>query len=59
VFEGFLVLIDVYSDVVSVVMSRYLRNIGMVEDFKQLVRKLAGFSEEYYGEVEGGVIEDD
>lgn len=52
-------MIDVYSDVVSVVMSRYLRNIGMVEDFKQLVRKLAGFSEEYYGEVEGGVIEDD
>jgi len=58
VFEGFLVLIGVYSGLVDVVDSRHLRDTGMVEAFKQLVRDLARFFEEYGGEVEGGVIED-
>ena len=57
-FGVFFVLIDVYSDVVDAVNSRYLRNIGMEEAFKQLARDLAGFFEEHDGEVEGGVIEE-
>jgi hypothetical protein len=40
VFECGLVLIGVYSDVVDIVKSRYLRNIGMEEAFKQLARDL-------------------
>ena len=52
-FEGFLVLIGVYSGLVDVVDSRHLRDTGMVEAFKQLVRDLARFFEEYGGEVEG------
>jgi hypothetical protein len=38
---------------VGVVESRYLMNISLVEVFKQLARGLAGFFEEYGGEVEG------
>ena len=58
-FGVFLVLIDVYGDVVGVVESRHSRNISLVEVFKRLTRDLAGSFEECGGEVEGGVIEGD
>jgi len=54
VFEGFLVLISG----VGAVMYRHLKNISMVETFKQLTRDLAESFKEYSGEVVGGVIED-
>jgi len=59
VFGEFLVLISVYGGVMGVLDSRHLRDIGMLEVFKQIARCLAGSFKEYCGEVEGGVIEDD
>jgi hypothetical protein len=59
VFEGLLVLIGIYSGLVNIVESRYLRDTGMLEVFKQMARDLAGSFKEYCGKVEGGVIEDD
>jgi hypothetical protein len=59
VFGESLVLISVYGSVMGVLDSRHLRDIGMLEVFKQIARCLAGSFEEYCGEVEGGVIEDD
>ncbi|MCL7404357.1 MAG: hypothetical protein LZ172_08470 [Thaumarchaeota archaeon] len=43
----------------DIIAFRYLRNTRMEKALKQLARDLAGFFEEYSGEVEGGVIEDD
>jgi len=59
VFGESLVLISVYGGVMGVLDSRHLRDIGMLEVFKQMARDLAGPFKEYCGEVEGGVIEDD
>ena len=52
-------MICVYVGLVSAVDSRHLRDTGMLEVFKQLARDLAGFFEEFGGEVEGGAMEDD
>jgi hypothetical protein len=59
VFGESLVLISVYGGVMGVLDSRHLRDTGMLKVFKQIARDLAGSFEEYGGEVEGGVIEDD
>jgi hypothetical protein len=47
VFEGFLVLIGVYSGLVGVVDSRHLRDTGMLEVFKHMAGCLAGSFKEY------------
>jgi hypothetical protein len=59
VFECGLVLISVEGYRVDIVVFRNSWNTSMMEVFKQLVGDLAEFLEEYSGEVEGGVIEND
>jgi hypothetical protein len=56
-FECGLILIDVEGYTVDIVMFRNSWNTSIAEAFKQLARHLAGFFEEYGGEIEGGVIE--
>ncbi|MCL7390361.1 MAG: hypothetical protein LZ173_10610 [Thaumarchaeota archaeon] len=58
-FECGLVLISVEGYRVDIVVFRNSWNTSMMEVFKQLVGDLAEFFEEYSGEVEGGVIEND